>query len=451
MAKVDDTVLLQVQRMGQFGEGVGHDADGRVVFVSGALPGENVQARITEVRKNFSRATTQKVLRPTINRIVPRCPIFEQCGGCAFQHWDYGQELAYKEDRVRQAFIRIAHVDHPPVEPIVGADDPYGYRNKGQFPWGGQSGHTYLGLFARGTHEVIATEKCDIQDSLVNEVLAKAPPVANTLGIEPYHEGSGQGILRHLLVRISRREQKSLVLIVVHHWDDRLFDMAHQLLQDIPSLRGVGVNINADRTNRVLGNETRLLAGEDTLVDEILGKSFILSFESFFQVNPLQVGRLYSLALQHIPQGSPEVWDLYAGVGTLAILASDRAKVVKALEINQRAVEDGKRNIAMNHVQNVAIMAGRVEEVIGRWVKQGKTPPSSVIMDPPRAGLLPQVIESLRSLGASRLIYVSCNPDTLARDVALLKPLYRLEHVAPVDMFPRTDHVEAVAAMVAEN
>ncbi len=446
MAKVGARVALRIKRMGQAGEGVAEDASGRVVFVAGALPGETVEAEVTEIRTNFSRARTHRIEQTSPDRITPRCPIFAECGGCVFQHWEYDAELAHKEDRVRQALIRIGRLEHPLVRPIVGAREPYGYRNKGQFPWGGTAGNAFLGLYARLSHQVVPAEHCDIQDVLVNQVLGLMPGIVNQLGIPPFDEATRQGVMRHLLIR-STENQEALVLFIVHHWDDRLVMAAEQLMNLLPSVVGVGANVNATPHNRVLGSETRLIRGNPSVTETILDKRFNLSFESFFQVNPQQVGRLYGLVLHALDEPMDMIWDLYAGVGTLAILASDRAHAVRALELSPEAAKDARANIDLNHADNVTMTVGRAEHIILDWVREASGPPSAVIIDPPRAGLATPVVTSLLALQAKKLVYVSCNPETLARDVALLKESYNLAGATPVDMFPRTDHVETVAVL----
>ncbi len=449
MSKLGQTETLRILRMGQAGEGVSEDAEGRVVFVQGALPGEVVKAEITEVRNSFSRAKTQQIDRATPDRIIPRCPIADDCGGCVFQHWDYAAELEYKEHRVRQALIRIGRLENPKVGLIQGAKEPYGYRNKGQFPWGGSVGQAYLGLYARKSHKVVATTHCDIQDVVVNRVLERMPTIVNRLQISPYDETSGRGVLRHLLVR-TNGQGKALVLFIVRAWDDRLRLAADRIMAEVPGVVGVGANLNAANTNRVLGSRTQLLRGQSSIMESVLGAQFNLSFESFFQVNPGQLGRLYGLVLDALDEAATPldtVWDLYAGVGTLAILAAGRAKAVRAVELSPEAVRDAWANIALNHVQNVTMTVGRAEHIILDWVRSTALPPSAVIVDPPRAGLTPEVVEALLDLKSPTLIYVSCNPETLARDVSLMAQTYDLAHAQPVDMFPRTDHVETVAVL----
>ncbi|NMP22578.1 23S rRNA (uracil(1939)-C(5))-methyltransferase RlmD [Sulfobacillus harzensis] len=446
----NNLLTVEIERMGQAGDGVGRMPDGRLIFIPGGLPGELVRVRVIETRKNFARGALVSAKRTVPTRVAPVCPIFGQCGGCAFQHWDYGAELAYKENRVREALTRIAQVNGDLVEAIRGCPDPYGYRNKGQFPFGGTRGKVRLGLYRRGTHEVIGAAHCAIQDPWVNELLQVAEDLVNRFRIPPYDETQRSGILRHLLIRSSRMEQKLLALLVVTEPHPELASLAEAIMAAVPRVAGVGMNVQPAPTNRVLGERTVCLAGQDSLIDSILGLRFRMSYTSFFQVNPGQVEVLYRAALNFLPGGPSEVWDLYSGVGTLAALAAREARWVRALEVNPEAVHDARENFALNHLTNVGVEVGRVEDVIDAWVKRAADPPGTVIVDPPRAGLDGRVVERLNVLKPGRIIYISCNPDTWARDVGRLSPHFQLMQAIPVDMFPRTDHVE-VASWLARS
>lgn len=438
---------LLVERMGQAGDGVARMPDGRLAFVAGALPGERVAAEVTDERRNFVRARALTVTVPSSDRIEPRCPIFAACGGCSFQHWHYNAELQYKESRVREALERIAHVDGRVVDAIRPAPNPFGYRNKGQFPVGGEPGNLVLGLYRRGTHALVPTEVCDIQDAGINQVLAGVQQALNQYGVEPYNETNEEGTLRHVIIRWSSAERAALVLLVARRNEADLAPVAEAIMNQNPVVRGVGVNINRDKTNRILGHETRLIAGHAHITDTILGLQFHLSFTSFFQVNPQQVEVLYGSALSFLSEDTEEIWDLYSGVGTLASLAAKRARRVRALEANPAAVSDAERNFAVNGLSNIQMDVGRVEDLIGRWIRADKAPPGAIIVDPPRAGLDPQVVHQLLELKSPQIIYISCNPETWARDVAAFSAGYRLQRAIPVDMFPRTDHVEVASVL----
>ncbi|PSR21282.1 MAG: 23S rRNA (uracil(1939)-C(5))-methyltransferase RlmD [Sulfobacillus acidophilus] len=439
--------VLAIDRMGQHGDGVGRGKDGRLVFVPGALPGETVIVEIREEHKNFMRGVVIDWLARASDRTHPICPAFGVCGGCVFQHWDYASEVRYKESRVRRA-LRLAGLDAGVVEAIRTCAHPYGYRNKGQFPFGGQVGQAVLGLYRHGTHEVVGVQHCDIQDDRVNQVLRRAEAIVNAIALPPYDEVHGTGIVRHLLIRSSRLQGQSLVLIVATRHDPRIMTLAQTLLNEVPGVHGVGLNLNPVAGNRVLGPTTRVLAGEGDIYERILGATFRLSMTSFFQVNPEQAAVLYEAALACLPEHVDQILDLYSGVGTLATLAASKATTVRAVETNPVAVADARVNFALNHIDNVEMNAARAEELLAQWAKQGKNPPWAIIVDPPRAGLDRHVTKTLQEVRPAQIIYISCNPETWARDLAQLAPVYSLQRAVPVDMFPRTDHVEVASCLL---
>lgn len=446
-AILEEDQTVTIERMGQSGQGIAYLPDGRIFFVDGALPEEKVLARVTQVKPRYAHGRLIAVLAPSPERITPTCPYAGECGGCSFQHWDYPRELAYKENWVRQALTRLAKMPDPPVRPIIAAGAPEHYRNKGQFPWGQQGGRLTLGLYERASHRLVDLDHCAIQDDLINGVLRHAQELAAPYHFTAYREQTGTGLLRHLVVRSSHATSDVLVLIVATASDPRLSSLAADLMQADAHIKGVGLNINSERTNRILGGSTTLLQGQSAVIDKILGMSFHVSFESFFQVNPEQVGRLYQLAVSEIPLGTGVVWDLYAGVGTLAALASPRATAVHAIELSAAAADDARRNFALNGLGNVHMTTGRVEELVDR---RSLPRPDVVIMDPPRKGVDASVLGKLLELGPERIVYISCNPDTLGRDMQLLQTDYSLRQTTPVDMFPRTDHVESVSVLIRQ-
>ncbi|HBQ93742.1 MAG: 23S rRNA (uracil(1939)-C(5))-methyltransferase RlmD [Firmicutes bacterium] len=441
-------IEVKIERMGQNGQGVAYLPDGRIFFVDKTLPGETVQARIDEVKSRYARGTLEKVIVPSPERIDSACPDFEQCGGCAFQHWDYEAELRYKENRVRESLRRIGKFTNAPVHSIIGAPSMSHYRNKGQFPWGHQRNRPILGLYQSRSHQLVELTGCLIQDPSISQMLQDLPELVKHYGLSVYDEGTGQGTLRHTLFRTSKWSSDMLVLFVVTSKDPRLTQAAQDLLQHHPKIRGVGVNVNTSRTNRILGDKTELLAGSPIITDRILGMSFHVSFESFFQVNPEQVGTLYRTALGYLPEHAHSVWDLYAGVGTLASLISPFADSVYAIEANRQATRDATQNLALNRITNTHIISATVEDA----VTQGLLPrPQVVVMDPPRKGVDTGVLNTLMQWAPHRIIYVSCNPDTLARDAEILHAEYDVKSITPIDMFPRTDHVESVSLFVRKD
>lgn len=442
---------LRVVRMGQRGEGVAEAPTGQLVFIPGVLPGETARVEITEVRKNFARARLLALdSGVSAERVEPPCPVYEECGGCVFQHWDYGAETRYKEKRVEEALRRIGGFETLPVDsirPIRSAPNPYGYRAKGSFPWGGERGSAFVGLYAAHSHRLIPVTACGIQDPHVNRVLGPAQDLANQRGWEPYREATDDGLLRHLVIRSSRHEQRVVVLLVVRRADPELEGWARELMDRLPLIKGVAANLNDARTNRILGRRTWTLAGDPTLSESILGKAFALTPDAFFQVNPVQVEVLYQLVLDAVGPGPYALaMDLFSGVGTLAVLLSDRASRVLAVELSPEAVREGRGNAQRNRAP-VEFVVGAAEEVVPRWVREGARP-DVMVLDPPRSGVRPPVLETIRAARPQRLVYVSCDPETLARDLGALRGSFVLEHVTPVDMFPRTDHVEVVASLI---
>ncbi len=439
-----DRLVLDVTAMGQAGDGVARAPDGRTLFVRGALPGERVRATVTELRANFARARLDEVESASPERISPPCPVFGRCGGCTFQHWTYDAELRHKQDRVVQALRRIGGFDAPPVDPVVPSPELYGYRAKASFAFGGTADDPVLGFYEPGSHRVVPLERCAIQDDLISAVLGAALPAAEGLRLMPYQEEVDQGLVRHLVVRASRWQQASAAMIVATTADPRLATWAERLMGRVPTLAGVAVNVNPGRTNRIEGPVTHILAGDAVLQEKILGVPFRVAPDAFFQVNPVQVERLYGLALEGMgPTRAETAYDLYAGVGTLARLMADRATTVEAVEMNPSAVAEGRRNTVGSGVR---FHVGAVERVVEELVKHAARP-DVVVLDPPRSGVRPEVLAVLLAAAPQRIVYVSCRPETLARDLGILKPSYALRTVAPVDMFARSDHVEAVAVV----
>lgn len=440
---------LTVARMGQRGEGVAETASGLLVFVPGVLPGETARVEVTDVRKNFARARVLDLESPvSVDRVEPPCPVYNECGGCVFQHWDYTAELRYKEQRVREALRRLGGFDPPPaLAPIRSAPNPYGYRAKGSFPWGGRIGCAFVGLYAPRSHRLVPVDACGIQDAKINAVLGPAQELANAMAWEPYQEASDSGLLRHLVIRYSRYEDRVVVMLVVRHSDPRLEEWAGRLMERLPLIKGVAANLNDARTNRILGERTWTLAGDPTLAERIVDKEFQLTPDAFFQVNPVQVEVLYRHVLDAVGPGPYGLaMDLFSGVGTLAVLLSDRAAQVLAVEVSSAAVREGRRNARHNGAR-VEFVAGAVEQVVPRWLAGGAQP-DVMVLDPPRSGVRAEVVEAIRRARPRRLVYVSCDPETLARDLGALRDTFTLQTVTPVDMFPRTDHVEVVASLI---
>jgi len=442
--KVGDAVTLTVVGVGQAGEGVARAPSGLTLFVPGALPGEKLLATVTELHASWGRARLDELLTRSPDRVTPPCPVFGRCGGCAFQHWSYAAELEHKASRVASALTRIGGLGDTVVNPVVPASATYAYRAKGSFAFGGRAGALELGFYAARTHRLVAFDHCAIQAPLVNRVVGVAATLANDFGWAPYDESTGHGLLRHLVVRASRAEGRVAAMVVVTRHEPGLAQWAERLMAAVPELVGVAENLNAEATNRIQGRVTRTLAGDPVLHEEILGGKFAVAPDAFFQVNPAQVETLYQLALDALGPGNLETaLDLYAGVGTLAVLLARRVRQVVAVELSAAAVAEGRANTAG---LSVVFHQGAAERVMRQLVAEGYRP-DAVVMDPPRTGARPEVLEALMAAAPARIAYISCRPETLARDLAVLARDYHVDGVTPVDMFPQSDHVEAVAAL----
>lgn len=430
---------------GYSGEGAGvARIDGRVVFVQGAVRGEICRILILKVLKTLAFGKVLEVLERSKARVEPDCPNFPRCGGCTYRHLDYAEELALKRERVQENLRRIGGSDVA-VEEILGSEVTDGYRNKAQFP---VSARGAVGFYRARTHEVIETEDCRLCREEANAAAEALRAYMEKSKASGYDEKSGKGLVRHLYVR-SNRKGECLVGIVVNGEklpSEQLFVAC--VREHCPSAVGVVLCVNKKRSNVILGESYRTLWGEDRLEDTICGHTFRLSVPSFYQVNRDQTERLYEKAMDYAAlTGEETVLDLYCGVGTITLTAAVRAKRVIGAEIVPQAIEDAKENAARNGIQNASFFCGDAGEIASKLALE-KLRPDVVIVDPPRKGLLPGVAATIASMQPARIVYVSCDSATLARDVKDLAAFgYRAERACAVDMFPRADHVETVALL----
>jgi 23S rRNA (uracil1939-C5)-methyltransferase len=444
------TYTFPIGGLGHSGEGVGR-CEGFTVFVSHALPDETVTAEITEVRTNFARGRLQQIETANPQRVVPPCPVYESCGGCQLQHLSYAGQLAAKQQSVRDALDRIGKLTAVAVQPVLGMEQPWRYRNKAQFPVGRQGRQVITGCYASGSHTIIPTTECLIQQAMNDRLLAAVSQIATELGVTPYDEATGQGILRHVMGRAGIATGEVMAVLVTTQKDfPGNNELVRRLQQAVPELTSIQQNINAARTNVVLGRETIVRWGAPVIQDRIGRFTFQISAESFFQVNSLQTQVLYEQAVQAAGLGGGEtVFDLYSGTGTISLFLAEKAGYVYGIEYSRAAVQDAEKNAQANGVGNVSFIAGDVAEKIVDLRDKGITP-DVIVLDPPRAGCEASVLETAAAMGPRRMVYVSCNPATLARDLAVLAELgYMTQAVQPVDMFPQTYHVECVALIVA--
>jgi 23S rRNA (uracil1939-C5)-methyltransferase len=440
------TYTIDIVSLGHSGEGVGK-YEGFTVFVPHGLPGETIEATITEVKKSYAKGKLKRIVKPAEARCQPKCPIYYQCGGCQLQHVAYDEQLILKRQTVVDAVTRIGKLNDVVIHPTIRASDSWYYRNKMQFPIGTVNGKVAVGCFAQGTHNIINTEHCFIQHEANNTVAQTVQKIITELGISTYDERTGEGVMRHVLGRVGTATNEVMVVLVTatHELPHQERIIAH-LRQSVPNLVSVVQNINTDRTNVILGNRTKTLWGQNTITDKLGEFTFHISARSFFQVNTKQAEVLYNKAVEYAGlSGEETVIDAYCGTGTITLFLARQAKKVYGIEIVEPAIRDARHNAQINQISNVEFIVGDAVNVMPQMFKQG-IHPQTIVVDPPRAGCEKQVLETFAAMQPERIVYVSCNPSSLARDLAVLEEYgYKTIEIQPVDMFSHTYHVECVA------
>jgi 23S rRNA (uracil1939-C5)-methyltransferase len=453
-AGTGDIVELEVTDLDSKGRGVGR-FQGVVVFVDGGLPADRIRARIVRGRasgKGHYVADLVAVVRPSPDRVGPPCPVAAACGGCQLMALSYPAQLRWKTRRVREALRRIGHLEAVPVADCLGASRQLGYRNKAQFPVSAVRGKGLVaGLYRRGTHAVVPVESCLLQRPPGDRVVAAAVDVARESGLEAYDEKSGRGLLRHILVRVSSDGREAMAVFVTARGTFPAGKrLAAALRKRVPEVRTVVQNVNARRTNVILGPRNIVLSGPGYIHDTLAGLRFRVSVSSFFQVNPEQAEALYGVVAD-MAEGARRVVDVYSGVGTVALYLARKVsglEEVTGIESNPNAVRDAAANARSNGVEKAVFICGDAARVLREMSRAGVRP-DTVILDPPRKGCEKAVLETLADMDCRRVVYISCNPATLARDLAVLAARgYRTERVQPVDMFPQTTHVESCSLVV---
>ncbi len=443
--RVGQELEVEITGFSHEGQGVGRYQN-FTLFIPEALAGEKVRVRVTEVRKNFARGVVTAIMTPATDRAVPFCPVYDDCGGCQMQHLSYPGQLRMKHSQVVNAIERIGGMDNVTVHPVIGMTEPRGYRNKLQYPFGMSGESIVVGCYRRGTHQIIEADGCMIQHPVHHPILATVKRLAASRRIPVYNEATGQGLLRHVLIKNGFHTGQVMVVLVTNgDWFPAGETLAMELASAHPEIRSVVQNINRSRGNVVLGRENRVLWGSDGIIEELGGLKFKISANSFFQVNPVQTELLYNRAVEYAGlTGGERVVDAYCGVGSLTLFLARKAKEVYGIEVVLEAIADARRNAAMNGIENTRFLVGETETVLPKLVRDGLRFDVAVV-DPPRSGCEASVLQALAEVGVARIVYVSCNPSTLARDLKILAELgYEAQEIQPVDMFPQTYHIECV-------
>jgi 23S rRNA (uracil1939-C5)-methyltransferase len=445
-----DVLELTIDDLAFGGEGVGR-VQGYVVFVRGGVPGDRVRVRMVEARSRFGRAVIESLESRAADRVDAPCPYFGRCGGCRLQHFAYPAQLAFKEKQVRDCLERIGGLGAFELRPILPAPDPYGYRNKMEFTVVREPGEgVAIGLHQADRYDVVLDiERCLLQSDTMNALLDELRVQARARKLAVYDQDSGAGLLRFATVREGRRTGEAMVNIVAAAPDvEALGPVAERLRARVPSVASVVVNVNAKKASVAVGTEEHLLLGREYIRESLGGLTFQVSANSFFQTNTVQAERLFAVVEAACGlEGGETVLDLYSGTGAISLLLARRCRWVYGIEVSTAAVDDAVRNARANGIENCTFLPGEVRHVLPGLMRDGVRA-EVVVADPPRAGFHPKALHALAALGPERLVYVSCNPSTLARDLGdLVRQGYRLEWVEPVDMFPQTPHIEAVARL----
>ena len=467
-----DSLFLTIDDLAFGGEGVGR-ADGYVIFVPGGVPGDRVRVRLEQARSRFGRGVIESITEPSPHRVEAPCPYFGRCGGCRLQHVAYPAQLAFKSKQVADVLERLGDLSGFELRPIIGAPEIYGYRNKMEFTVtrapraerlagegrdprplaageGGGRGQVVVGLHEADRYDsVLDIERCLLQSNEMNALLDEARRFFVEQGLSAYDQESGEGLLRFLMLREGRRTGEVMANVVTAGPAvSELAPLTERLRARVPQTSSVVMNVNPKKASVAVGVEEHLLGGRDHVREQVGGLTFQISANSFFQTNTVQAERLFELVLQATELGGEEtVIDLYSGTGAISLLLARRCRRVYGIEVAQAAVDDAALNAAANAIDNCTFLAGEVRFVLPALIAKGVSA-EVVVADPPRAGFHPKALHALLQLAPPRIVYVSCNPSTLARDVGeLVRGCYRLRWVQPVDMFPHTPHIEAVARL----
>lgn len=442
----NDDIELRIDSLGSEGQGVGR-YEGMAVFVPFALPNELVKAHIIKVAKNYAVGKLIKVIEPSKVRREPRCSSFTRCGGCNLMHMDYAAQLEYKRGLVENAFARIAKIEGVHVENTIGMDEPYHYRNKAAFPFAMVDGRMCFGFFAPRSHRLIPIDGCFIEQEPLYNVASAVHCWAEENDIQPYDEETGSGTIRHVVSRITTSGD-IMAVIVTKGRPKKLNKLVDMLKERCEGIKSIILNRNDEDTNVIFGRSYETLWGEDTLTENLCGFEFSVSAASFLQVNPVQTECLYAQVEAFLPEKDGfEAIDVYCGTGTISMILSKRAKHVTGIENIKPAVEDAARNAERNGAGNADFICADAAEALPELIEKG-TRPDVIVIDPPRKGCDKAVLNAITGSAVQRVIYVSCDPATLARDVRILVDGgYSIQKVQPIDMFPQTAHVETVCLL----
>ena len=450
----NDIYELVIEDMTEEGAGIGK-ADGYPLFIKDTVVGDRVKAVVIKDKKTYGYGRLLEVLEPSPDRVEPRCPVAGPCGGCQLQAMSYPAQLEFKRRKVLRNLTRIGGFSEDEIEvlPVIDMDEPWHYRNKAEYPVGrNKAGGIVMGFYAGRTHSIISTEECFLGQPHDARILAIVKAWMEEHDVPPYDEKTGSGIVRHVLIRSSAANGDTMVCLVVNTKKLRYADELAERLRELPEVASVSYNIQQDRGNRILGSSVVPVWGPDHITDRIGDLSFRISPLSFYQVNPVQMQRLYDTAIDFAGlTGSETVWDLYCGTGTISLSMARHAGRVFGVEIVPAAVEDAKKNAANNGIENAEFFLGRSEDVLPEYYARTGERADVIVVDPPRKGCAPELLDVMIRMEPRRIVYVSCDSATLARDLKILRAGgYMPQRIQPVDMFSQTVHTEVAVKLSHE-
>jgi len=455
--KKNDLVTITIEDIGHDGAGIGK-VEGYTIFTKDAIIGDTVKARIMKVKSSFAYAKLEEVVTPSSFRVIPRCEFHRQCGGCQLQTLSYEKQLEYKQYKVRNNLVRIGgfapELIEAVIEPIIGMEEPYRYRNKAQYPVGyDKTGNLITGFYAGRTHDIIANTDCLLGDERDKEILETVLTYMKANQVTAYDEKKRTGLIRHILIRFGFYSGEVMVCLIVNSKHKRKLKNQQELVEaltKIPGMASICINLNPDHTNVIMGNEVHLIWGRGYINDKLhvnngRGLNFQISPKSFYQVNPRQTEKLYNIALEFAGlKGDETVWDLYSGIGTISLFMATAAGKVFGIEVVKEAVDDARMNALNNGFENTEFFTGTTENILAEKYREGLYA-DIIVVDPPRKGCEPECLEAIINVKPNRIIYVSCDSATLSRDLQILgNNGYELKRVRAVDQFPQTVHVETV-------
>lgn len=440
---------LTIKRLGINGEGVGYFKK-QVVFVPGALPGEEVVVEVTKAHPKYAEAIVKKVRKRSEHRVKAPCIVYEQCGGCQLQHLEYGQQLKEKRDILIQALERHTrfHLEEMDIRETIGMDNPWHYRNKSQFQLGEDHGKVIAGMYSIDSHRLINIPECIVQQPVTNKVTNVVKQILADFKIPIYNEKTRKGIVRTIVTRVGiETGQVQVMLVTAKKELPRKEMIISEIKKRLPEVVSIMQNVNPKKTSIILGDETIHLAGDKIVEERLEEFTYELSARAFFQLNPVQTVKLYNEVKKAAGlTGKEKIVDAYCGVGTIGLWLADGAAEIRGMDVIPEGIEDAKKNARKHGVENASYFTGKAEELMLKWVKEGWRP-DVVVVDPPRTGCDAKFLDTILKVKPKKFVYVSCNPSTLAKDLQVLSSKYKVEYLQPVDMFPQTAHVETVVLM----